>query len=93
MRHATCCSLTLLLTIGLSGTHGTRLAAQQPEAAAASQAGPRGSLVEDRAARKLIEAGQARFDSDEVKKAVEVWESVLERYPRSAVRYAAHMKL
>lgn len=93
MRHATCCGLTLLLLVGLSATNGTRLPAQKPEAPAAKQAGPRGSLVEDRAARKLIEAGQARFDSDEVKKAVEVWESVLERYPRSAVRYAAHMKL
>jgi TolA-binding protein len=53
----------------------------------------RGSIVEDRAARKMLEAGDARFDSDEHKKAVEIWQSILERYPRSKVRFAAHMRL
>src|SRR5687768_7108378 len=53
----------------------------------------RGSLVEDRAASKLIEAGDARFDADEPTKAVEVWESVIERYPRSKIRFTAHMRL
>ena len=53
----------------------------------------RGSLVEDRAARKLLEAGDARYDSDEHAKAVEVWQSVIERYPRSKVRFDAHMRL
>ena len=61
---------------------------------AAAQTSPlRGSLVEDRAARKLLEAGDARLESDETKKAVEVWQSVIERYPRSRVRFAAHMRL
>ncbi|MEO1997766.1 MAG: tetratricopeptide repeat protein [Planctomycetaceae bacterium] len=90
MRSSTRRGLTLLLTIGLTGTW-TSADGQDPTPA--TKAGPRGSLVEDRAARKLIEAGQARFDADEVKKAVEVWESVLERYPRSSLRYTAHMKL
>jgi tetratricopeptide (TPR) repeat protein len=53
----------------------------------------RGSIVEDRAARKLIEAGEARFDADEIPKALEIWRSVIERYPRSRVRFTAHMKL
>lgn len=53
----------------------------------------RGSLVEDRAARKLLEAGDGRYDADEVTKAVEVWQSVIERYPRSRVRLDAHMRL
>lgn len=53
----------------------------------------RGSLVEDRAAAKLVEAGDGRFDADEFSKAVEVWESVIERYPRSKVRFTAHMRL
>src|SRR5438552_532449 len=53
----------------------------------------RGSLVEDRAARKLLEAGDARLEAGEPGKAVEVWQSVIERYPRSKVRYEAHMRL
>jgi tetratricopeptide (TPR) repeat protein len=52
-----------------------------------------GSLVEDRAARKLIEAGDARYEADETSKAIEVWRSVIERYPRSKVRFTAHMRL
>jgi tetratricopeptide (TPR) repeat protein len=59
-----------------------------------SQPSPeRGSLVEDRAARKLLEAGDARLDADEPTKAVEIWESVIERYPKSRVRFEAHMRL
>src|SRR4051794_10993768 len=53
----------------------------------------RGSIVEDRAARKLVEAGDARFDADEFSKALEVWQSVIERYPRSKVRFDAHLRL
>ena len=53
----------------------------------------RGSLVEDRAARKLLEAGDARLDAGEPGKAVEVWQSVIERYPRSRVRFEAHLRL
>ncbi|MBK94542.1 MAG: hypothetical protein CMJ79_02365 [Planctomycetaceae bacterium] len=53
----------------------------------------RGSLVEDRAARQLIDAGEARMDANETEKALEIWKSVIERYPRSRVRFAAHMKL
>lgn len=53
----------------------------------------RGSVVEDRAAKKLIEAGDTRYEAEEQKKAVDIWESVLERYPRSKFRFVAHMKL
>ena len=52
-----------------------------------------GSLIEDRAAGKLIEAGQARLEADEPAKAVEIWQSVIERYPRSRVRFTAHLLL
>jgi len=55
--------------------------------------GPRGSLVEDRAAKKLLAAGDTRYEAEEVIKAVEIWQSVIERYPRSKVRYVAHMRL
>lgn len=61
---------------------------------AAPKPGPsQGSIVEDRAARKLLEAGDSRYEGDEVSKAVEIWQSVIERYPRSKVRYEAHMRL
>ena len=51
------------------------------------------SLIEDRAAGKLLEAGKARYEADEPAKAVEIWQSVIERYPRSRVRFAAHLAL
>jgi len=53
----------------------------------------RGSIVEDRLAKKLIEAGDARVDADEGSKAVEIWKSVIERYPRSKHRFEAHLRL
>lgn len=53
----------------------------------------RGSIVEDRAAKKLIEAGDARLEADEGAKALEIWKSVIERYPKSRHRFDAHLKL
>ena len=53
----------------------------------------RGSFAEDLNARKLLQAGDARLEADETAKAVEVWQSVIERYPRSKVRFDAHMRL
>jgi tetratricopeptide (TPR) repeat protein len=53
----------------------------------------RGSIVEDRAAAKLLEAGDTRYDAEEIEKAVEIWQSVIERYPRSKVRFQAHLKM
>jgi TolA-binding protein len=62
--------------------------------AAKDKGGPeRGSIVEDRAARKLLEAGDARLEANEPAKAIEVWQSVIERYPRSKVRFDAHVRL
>lgn len=61
--------------------------------AASAQPQGRSSLIEDRAAKKLLEAGDARYESDELKQAVEIWQSVIERYPRSRVRFEAHMRL
>ena len=54
---------------------------------------PHGSIIEDRAARKLLEAGDLRVDAGESDKGLELWRSVIERYPRSKIRFLAHMKL
>jgi len=70
------------------------LAAQEkPAAPVEGDAAVRGSIVEDRLAKKLIEAGDARVDADEGSKAIEIWKSVIERYPRSKFRFDAHLKL
>jgi len=53
----------------------------------------RGSVVEDRTAKKLLEAGDARLEANEAVKAVEIWKSVIERYPRSRHRFDAHLRL
>src|SRR4029078_7080653 len=71
---------------------GSLLFAQETKSPAES--GPvRGSIVEDRAAKKLLEAGDARLDASEATKALEVWKSVIERYPRSKHRFDAHLRL
>lgn len=63
------------------------LFAQEPEKA------ERGSIIEDRAARKLLQAGDARLEVGENEKALEIWESVIERYPGNGVRFDAHLRL
>ena len=58
------------------------------------QGGPmRGSITEDRKARKLLEAGDARLEADEKQKALEIWQTVLDQFPRSKVRFDAHMRI
>ena len=58
------------------------------------QGGPmRGSITEDRKARKLLEAGDARLEADEKQKALEIWQTVLDQFPRSKVRFDSHMRI
>ena len=86
-------------TIALVETHGAPRGLDAQDKGKASdkdkdKGGPeRGSIVEDRAARNLLEAGDARIEANEPAKAVEVWQSVIERYPRSKIRFDAHLKL
>lgn len=80
---------SLLFGLAAWGVVCAALGADTPAAAKPEP----GSLIEDRAAGKLIEAGQARLEADEPAKAVEIWQSVIERYPRSRVRFFAHVLL
>ncbi len=85
-------------TVSTLAVFGGRILHAQDASAASGQAesssgGLRGSIVEDRTASKLIEAGDSRMDANEPDKAVEIWDSVLERYPRSRYRFVAHMRL
>jgi len=87
------------LLIPLIDTHGSPLPDAQDKAKGKDKdkdikGGPeRGSIVEDRTARKLLEAGDNRLEANEPAKAIEVWQSVIERYPRSKVRFDAFLKL
>ncbi len=78
-----------LLALAILLLAAAPLVAQEPSPTPAV----RGSIIEDRAARKLLDAGDLRSEADEVDKAVEIWESVIERYPRSRIRFDAHMRL
>ncbi len=79
---------TVVVLCLLGGFARTPIRAQEENAAPV-----RGSVIEDRAARKLVDAGDVRYEANEVDKAVEIWESVIERYPRSRVRFDAHLRL
>lgn len=86
--------LSLLTALGIGSLLVSSSSAQQPAAAPLEgEPAVRGSIVEDRLAKKLIEAGDARIDADEGSKAVEIWKSVIERYPRSKHRFEAHLRL
>lgn len=88
MRFIASCLATLLPLSGIIGDFTQSSSAQETTAPAV-----RGSIVEDRAAKQLLEAGDARLDADESTKAIEIWKSVIERYPRSRFRFDAHLRL
>jgi tetratricopeptide (TPR) repeat protein len=88
----TACTVSTLAVFGGRILHAQDATAASTEAESSS-GGLRGSIVEDRTASKLIEAGDSRMDANEPDKAVEIWDSVLERYPRSRYRFVAHMRL
>jgi TolA-binding protein len=90
--------LSLLAALGIGSLLVGSSSAQQPAPGkepvpTEGDTAVRGSIVEDRLAKKLIEAGDARIDADEGSKAVEIWKSVIERYPRSKHRFEAHLRL
>ncbi len=77
------CFLFSQIVVGQEGEKSNRI----------KQSFARGSIVEDRAARRLMDAGDLRVEAGETDKGLELWRSVIERYPRSNIRFDAHMKL
>jgi TolA-binding protein len=86
-------SLLLLAHMAVVFASASLLQAQEAKKEEEATGVVRGSIVEDRAAKKLLEAGDARLDANESAKALEIWKSVIERYPRSRLRFDAHMRL
>ena len=95
--HRSLLILTVFTAVSFSCFCLPRALAQESAAESPGEGGAagglRGSIVEDRTASKLIEAGDARMEANEPDKAIEIWDSVLERYPRSRYRFVAHMRL
>jgi len=60
-----------------------------------AQAGGGGaaSLVDDKKAKALIDAGDARFDAGELPAALDLYKSVIDRYPVSRWRFLARLKM
>jgi tetratricopeptide (TPR) repeat protein len=51
------------------------------------------SLIEDREAKKLLAAADSRMQLDQVREGLLLYQQIIERYPRSAVRFDAFMRL
>lgn len=51
------------------------------------------SVIEDRKAKQMIEAGDARYDANEIEPAIELYKAAIDRYPASKWRYLAHLKI
>ncbi len=68
----------------------TQLVAQGP---AGGGAGGAASIVDDKKAKSLIEAGDARFDAGELQAALDLYKAVIDRYPTSRWRFLSRMKM
>ena len=51
------------------------------------------SLVDDKKAKALIEAGDARFEAGELPAALDLYKAVMDRYPVSRWRFLARLKM
>ena len=74
----------LLLALALAPS----LRAQDAKAPAGAS-----SVIEDRKAKQMIEAGDARYDANEIEPAIELYKAAIDRYPASKWRYLAHLKI
>ena len=71
----------------------TPFAAAQTTPAAAPPANTAASLVDDKKARALLDAGDARLEVGELTAAVDLYKAMLDRYPTSRWRFLARLKL
>lgn len=59
----------------------------------AQAGGGAASLVDDKKAKALLDAGDARFDAGELSAALDLYKAVLDRYPVSRWRFLARLKI
>ena len=93
IRRRFCIEGLFFTVLGLVLAYGTALGQADKKTGNGKPSLSRGSIVEGRAARRLMQAGDLRIEAGETDKGLELWRSVIERYPRSKVRFDAHMKL
>src|SRR3954470_12082087 len=69
------------------------LAAPMAFAQAPGAGGGAANLVDDKKAKALLDAGDARFEAGELTAALDLYKSVLDRYPVSRWRFLARLKM
>ena len=65
----------------------------QAQAPAAGAGGGASSLIDDKKAKALLDAGDARFDAGELTAAIDLYKAVLDRYPVSRWRFLARLRM
>jgi TolA-binding protein len=56
-------------------------------------AGGAASMIDDKKAKALLDAGDARFDANELQAAMDLYKAVIDRYPVSRWRFLARLKM
>src|SRR3954469_19069912 len=69
------------------------LSTSTPLTFAQAPAGGAASMVDDKKAKGLLDAGDARFDAGELPAAMDLYKSVIDRYPVSRWRFLARLKM
>jgi TolA-binding protein len=63
------------------------------QAQAPAAGGGASSLIDDKKAKALLDAGDARFDAGELTAAIDLYKAVLDRYPVSRWRFLARLRM
>jgi outer membrane protein assembly factor BamD (BamD/ComL family) len=78
-------NLLLAAAVALLLLSQPRASAQVPGGAA--------NLVDDKKAKALLDAGDARFEAGELPAALDLYKAVMDRYPVSRWRFLARLKM